>query len=196
MLIFNIVDMCCNHTTIYISFYKLFVEIYINIETKCVINTQGVHMPKHIASGLKYLAAVELVRGGYSQKKISKMLDMDRSTLSHYLNGRNISLSSIEVAKLIREFNPRDFLVLTDAIIEDKEATKTVVRTCLNRKYRVEVKDTCIGCGVCVDTCLIDAIMLDNLKAQIDPELCCGCQMCAEKCPTNSINILEVEGNL
>jgi 4Fe-4S ferredoxin len=168
-----------------------FVEIYINIETICVINTQGVHMPKHIASGLKYLAAVELTRDGYSQKEISQMLNIDRSTLSHYLHGRNLSISSIEIAELIKDFNPKDFLVLTDAVIEDKEATKTIVKTILNKKFKIQVKDTCIGCGVCVETCLIDAIMLDNLKAQIDPKLCCGCLMCEEKCPTNSIKIWE-----
>jgi 4Fe-4S ferredoxin len=148
-------------------------------------------MPKHIASGLKYLAAVELVREGYSQKEISKMLNIDRSTLSHYLHGRNLSLSSIEVAELIKDFNPKDFLLLTDTIIKDKETTKIIVKTCLNRKYHAEVKDSCIGCGICVDTCLMNAIVLDNLKAQIDNELCCGCLMCQENCPTNSINILE-----
>lgn len=165
--------------------------MYINIETKCVINTQGVHMPKHIASGLKYLAAVELVRDGYSQKEISNKLNMDRSTLSHYLHGRNLSLSSIEIAELIKGFNPKDFLVLTDALIDDKEATKTIIKTVLNKKYQIDVNDTCIGCGVCVETCLIDAIVLDNLKAQIDPDLCCGCLMCEENCPTNSIKIKE-----
>jgi len=148
-------------------------------------------MPKHIASGLKYLAALELVRDGYSQKQISKMLNVNKSTLSHYLNGRNISLGSIEIAEIVREFSPRDFLVFTDAIIEDKEATKTIVKTCLVNKYSVEVKDSCIGCGICVDTCLIDAIVLDDLKAHINSDICCGCRICAEKCPTNSINILE-----
>lgn len=148
-------------------------------------------MPKHIASGLKYLAALELVRDGYSQKEISKMLNVNKSTLSHYLNGRNISLGSIEIAEIIREFSPRDFLIFTDAIIEDKEATKTIVKTCLVGKYSVEVNDSCIGCGICVDTCLMDAILLDDLKAQVDSDLCCGCQLCAENCPTNSINILE-----
>jgi len=148
-------------------------------------------MPKHIASGLKYLAALELVRDGYTQKEISKMLNVNKSTLSHYLNGRNISLGSIEIAEIVTEFSPRDFLVFTDAIIEDKEATKTIVNICLVNKYSAEVKDSCIGCGICVDTCLIDAILLDDLKAQIDSDLCCGCKLCAEKCPTNSINILE-----
>lgn len=119
------------------------------------------------------------------------MLNVNKSTLSHYLNGRNISMGSIEIAEVIREFNPRDFLVLTDAIIEDKVAMKTIVKTCLFKNYHAEVKDSCIGCGICVDTCLIDAISLDDLKARVDPKLCCGCLLCVEKCPTNSINILE-----
>jgi len=38
---------------------------------------------------------------------------------------------------------------------------------------------------------LIDAIVLDDLKAHINSDICCGCRICAEKCPTNSINILE-----
>ena len=148
-------------------------------------------MPKHIASGLKYLAAVKLIREGNNQKKVAEMLNIDRSTLSHYLNGRNLSLSSIEIAELVTNFCPKDFLKLTSAIMENKEATKSIVKICLNKKYDVKVKNSCIGCGLCVDTCLIDAIMLDNLKAQIDSNLCCGCLMCEEKCPTNSIKIME-----
>ena len=35
-------------------------------------------MPKHIVSGLKYLTAVELIRDGYSQKEVAKILEMDR----------------------------------------------------------------------------------------------------------------------
>jgi 4Fe-4S ferredoxin len=148
-------------------------------------------MPKHIASGLKYLAAMELARNSYSQKEISKMLNMDRSTLSHYLHGRNISISSIEIAELIKDFCPKDFLKLTSVLMENRDITRIIVKTCLNRKYYAEVKDSCIGCGLCVDTCLMNAIVLDNLKAQIDPQWCCGCLMCQENCPTNSINILE-----
>jgi 4Fe-4S ferredoxin len=146
-------------------------------------------MPKHIASGLKYLAAVELIREGYSQKDISEKLDMDRSTLSHYLNGRNISMGSIEIAELIKGFCPKDFLELTSALLENRDTTRTIVKTCLNQKYRAKVRDSCIGCGLCVDTCLMNAISLDNLKAQIDSQSCCGCLMCEEKCPTNSIKI-------
>ena len=46
-------------------------------------------MPKHIASGLKYLAAVKLKMTGKSHQEIADELGVDRSTISHYLNGRN-----------------------------------------------------------------------------------------------------------
>ena len=67
-------------------------------------------MPKHIASGLKYLAAVKLKNMGKSHQEIADELSVDRSTVSHYLNGSNISWNSVEVAKVITEFIPRDFL--------------------------------------------------------------------------------------
>ena len=50
-----------------------------------------VQMPKHIASGLKYLAAVKLKDAGESHQAIAEELGVDRSTISHYLNGRNLS---------------------------------------------------------------------------------------------------------
>ena len=54
-------------------------------------------------------------------------------------------------------------------------------------------KEKCIACGICVDTCLMKAIVLENLKARIDSDWCCGCLICRDNCPTNSIEILEVE---
>ena len=117
-------------------------------------------MPKHIASGIKYLAACDLRKKGLSQQEISQKLGIDRSTVSHYLNGRNISPDSIEVAKTILDFNPKD-------------------------------GDECIGCGLCVDLCIMNAIELDSLKAKVNPLFCCGCLMCVEDCPTKAIKILE-----
>jgi 4Fe-4S ferredoxin len=39
----------------------------------------------------------------------------------------------------------------------------------------------------------MNAIILDDLKAEIDTEWCCGCLMCGDVCPTNSIKISEEE---
>lgn len=148
-------------------------------------------MPKHIISGLKYLTAVELIREGYSQKDIAKLLEMDRSTISHYLNGRNLSWNSIEIAGIITKLCAKDFLILTYALINDTEKTRIIVKTCSKKVYQTKVEDSCIGCGLCVDTCLMNAINLDGLQAKINSKWCCGCIMCEDACPTNSINILE-----
>jgi 4Fe-4S ferredoxin len=185
--------MCGTYTSIYKFCVLILVAIYILYVMKCVFNTHGVHMPKHIVSGLKYLTAVELIREGYSQKEVAKILDMDRSTVSHYLNGRNLSWNSIEIAEKITEFCPKDFLILTYALMQEK--ARIVVKTCSNSEYEGIVKESCIGCGLCVDVCLMKAIVLNDLKAQIDSDWCCGCLICGESCPTNSIEILEVKND-
>lgn len=152
-------------------------------------------MPKHIISGLKYLTAVELRRKGYCQREIAQELGMDRSTVSHYLNGRNLSWNSIEVAKSITELCPKDFLLLTNSLLKDNEKTRTIVNICKSKCFETSIKDTCIGCGLCVDLCLMEAIIIDDLKAQIDSNWCCGCLICVERCPTKSIEILEVNND-
>ncbi len=54
------------------------------------------------------------------------------------------------------------------------------------------IPDGCIGCGICVNQCPVDAIVMteDNI-ASIDPELCINCGMCASACPTGTIELLE-----
>ena len=150
-------------------------------------------MPKHIISGLKYLATIELKKRGYTQQKIAQTLEIDRSTVSHYLNGRNLSWRSIEVAQTITELIPKDFLLLVDTLLNDNEATRTLVNICKIKPFNTQIKESCIGCGLCVDLCIMKAITLDDLQAQIDSNWCCGCQMCSERCPTKSIIILEVK---
>jgi 4Fe-4S ferredoxin len=150
-------------------------------------------MPKHIASGLKYLAAVKLRKNGYFQKDIADKLGMDRSTVSHYLNGRNLSWGSIEVAEAVTNCCNRDFLYMTYALTGDLNNTRTIVHILIEQKFEAMVGDTCIGCGVCTDICLMGAINIVDLKCQINTEQCCGCLDCQMNCPTNSIEILEVQ---
>jgi len=149
-------------------------------------------MPKHIVSGLKYLTAVNLRKQGQTQREIATALDMDRSTVSHYLNGRNLSWNSIEVAETITHLCPKDFLLLTYALIKDSEMTRIIIQTCQDTAYTGIINNSCIGCGLCVDSCLMKAIVVNDLKAQIEAEWCCGCHICVEMCPTNSIEIKEV----
>ncbi len=50
----------------------------------------------------------------------------------------------------------------------------------------------CIGCGICVKTCLAEAITMENNIAHIDPDKCANCGMCAEKCPQKIIKFAKV----
>jgi len=152
-------------------------------------------MPKPIISGLNYLVTIKLRKEGYLQKEISEILGINRSTVSHYINGRNVSWNSIEIAEAIANLCPEDFLKMTYVLTKDVEKTRVIIKTIMERQFNPVVKDECIGCGLCVDTCLMKAVKLNNLKAQIDPNWCCGCHMCEASCPSATIEILEVEGN-
>ena len=152
-----------------------------------------VQMPKHIASGLKYLAAVKLKDAGESHQEIANELGVDRSTISHYLNGSNLSWNSIEVARTITELSPRDFLTMVFAIIKEPEESRKIVNICRERDFEVIIGDSCIGCGLCVNACSMKAIQLESLTAHADSIQCCGCQLCEDECPTDSIKILEIE---
>lgn len=158
----------------------------------CNHYTLVVQMPKHIASGLKYIAAVKLKMAGRSHQEIADELGVDRSTISHYLNGRNLSWNSIDVARTIIDLSPRDFLMMTEAIFHNPEQSRKIVNICRERNFEAKVEDSCIGCGLCVNACKMDAIKLVSLKAYADSMQCCGCQLCEDECPTNSIKILEI----
>ncbi len=50
-------------------------------------------------------------------------------------------------------------------------------------------KDTCVGCGECVDICPADVYELqDGKSVPVRMEDCVNCCSCVEVCPTNSIN--------
>lgn len=48
------------------------------------------------------------------------------------------------------------------------------------------IGDECVGCGLCVSVCPVEAIRL-GLKAVIDPGTCTGCRRCVLSCPVSAI---------
>lgn len=54
------------------------------------------------------------------------------------------------------------------------------------------IPENCVGCGICVAQCPVDAITMteDNI-ALIDPEACINCGMCASACPTSTIELVD-----
>ncbi len=70
--------------------------------------------------------------------------------------------------------------------------SKAVVISCHSRDKGIDVKKKCqvgcIACGICVRTCPVDAIKIDNNLARIDHAKCIVCGLCVKKCPTNAIH--------
>lgn len=57
-------------------------------------------------------------------------------------------------------------------------------------KAPVQVKEDCIGCGICVQICPFGAIEMVDGKARIS-EACRACGQCVEACPNDSIVIAD-----
>ncbi|MCK4647472.1 4Fe-4S binding protein [Candidatus Pacearchaeota archaeon] len=48
-------------------------------------------------------------------------------------------------------------------------------------------KDECVGCGICVGECPVNAISMKNGKAVINMKKCIRCKKCHEVCPKKAI---------
>jgi len=53
---------------------------------------------------------------------------------------------------------------------------------------RVEVTDACIGCGTCIETCIFEAISIENGKA-VHSAQCRSCGRCVTYCPKQAVVI-------
>ena len=48
----------------------------------------------------------------------------------------------------------------------------------------------CIGCGVCLQSCMNDVIRMRKKRAYIAyQDDCCGCFFCVEDCPREAISL-------
>ncbi len=50
------------------------------------------------------------------------------------------------------------------------------------------ITDECISCGVCEDSCPVEAISEGDDTYVIDPDLCIDCGACEDTCPTGAIH--------
>lgn len=50
--------------------------------------------------------------------------------------------------------------------------------------------DACIGCGVCIDRCQMQAITLEGPVANVNTDRCIGCGLCVSTCPTNALSLV------
>lgn len=49
-------------------------------------------------------------------------------------------------------------------------------------------KTKCTGCGDCVDVCPVEALSVENEKAQVNDE-CIDCGACVNACPNDAISL-------
>jgi Fe-S-cluster-containing hydrogenase component 2 len=54
---------------------------------------------------------------------------------------------------------------------------------------RATETDECIGCGVCVKICPVNAVNIVDDRAEVDLDWCIGCGVCAISCPAGAISI-------
>jgi len=63
-------------------------------------------------------------------------------------------------------------------------------------------KNKCVGCGICVRECPVDAISMKEERAVIDMEKCIRCGKCHDICPQEAVRHdseripLEIKGNM
>ena len=64
----------------------------------------------------------------------------------------------------------------------------------INSTYHLSVidRDTCTGCGICIEWCPTDAIVLDDEGLALrDENACFGCGVCSRFCPEEGISLKE-----
>ena len=49
-------------------------------------------------------------------------------------------------------------------------------------------KETCTGCGACVNVCPVEALKLEEGKAIVDEGTCIDCGACISECPVEAIS--------
>lgn len=54
------------------------------------------------------------------------------------------------------------------------------------------IKELCIGCGVCKQVCLLEAISVRAQKAFVDISRCDECEECIFVCPNGAITISHI----
>jgi len=76
----------------------------------------------------------------------------------------------------------------TEVKVSNSSIQPTEKRTPPTIVYPIVDSELCTGCGVCIDICPTNAIVLKDDKAFIVNDLCRNCKKCVRVCPSEAIN--------
>lgn len=71
---------------------------------------------------------------------------------------------------------------------EEQEAPSKLPLTKTNRLVASIATDRCVDCGLCVDACVLDAIVMKK-HVQVAADVCIGCGACVAECPNGAISL-------
>lgn len=63
----------------------------------------------------------------------------------------------------------------------------------VNSDFQPFINEKCVGCGICVERCPVDAIDLKEKKAVVDIDVCFGCGVCSRFCNVDAIDMVRRE---
>ncbi len=49
--------------------------------------------------------------------------------------------------------------------------------------------EKCVGCGACVDSCPVNALVMDGDKVKVDDAACVDCGACVGTCPVEALSL-------
>ncbi|MFB3896674.1 MAG: arsenic metallochaperone ArsD family protein [bacterium] len=108
------------------------------------------------------------------------------------LNLDNIDIRGAQVAEVqVKQYKMPATLGAGDGLVVSG-IIQNLVKPLFKNAFVVKpviLKKVCIGCGVCVKGCPMEAIKLVNGKAVIDYHKCIRCYCCHEFCPHHSIEL-------
>ena len=131
-------------------------------------------------SGLKELAdkmKVAIGEDGFIQEKHPKLDPVDSLVTGVFACGCGLSPKDV-----------RD--TVSDALGAASKASlflkSEYITTSPEKAYVIE--ELCDGCGICIETCPVNAITMQEGKAKINPFMCAGCGACIPVCPREAID--------